>query len=114
MPAAAAAAIAAAIWRIGAAFVPGFVSLPSGETKIAFFSVPSIPSQFESTKERSGASGAPGWIAGSFGAQSSASTTPSPSRSDAVAASAVVVVVVVAVVTVAAGRCPCALVAANV
>jgi hypothetical protein len=37
-------------------FVPGFVSFPFGETNTASFTVPSIPSQFESTKERSGAS----------------------------------------------------------
>ncbi len=47
-----------------------FVSLPSGDTKIASAIVPSIPSQFESTKVRSGMSGAPGWIAALVGAQS--------------------------------------------
>jgi len=65
----------------GFAFVPGLASFPCGETKIASASVPSIPSQFESTNERSGRSGAPGWIAGSLGAQSFASTVPSWSAS---------------------------------
>jgi hypothetical protein len=44
----------------GAAIVPGFESLPPGETKTAFAASPSIPSQFESTKLRSGLSTAPG------------------------------------------------------
>jgi hypothetical protein len=57
--------------------VPGFASLPAGDTKTESAIVPSIPSQFESTNERSGRSGAPGWIAGSFGAQSCRSGVPS-------------------------------------
>jgi hypothetical protein len=76
--------------------------LPEGETKIALAAVPSMPSQFESTNARSGWSGAPGLIAGSFGAQSRESGTPSPSRS-AGGGGVVVVVVVGGVVVVAGG-----------
>jgi hypothetical protein len=50
--------------------VPEPMSFPNGETKTALASVPSMPSQFESTNARSGWSGAPGWIAGSNGPQS--------------------------------------------
>jgi hypothetical protein len=55
---------------LGFSFVPGFWSLPFGETKIASLSVPSMPSQFESTNERSGRSAAPGWTSWFRGAQS--------------------------------------------
>ena len=77
LPLPAAAATAVLISRSGAAFVPGFVSLPSCEAKIASFSVPSIPSQFESTNARSGRSAAPGWIAALSGAQSCSFGVPS-------------------------------------
>ena len=52
------------------------------ETKYARAALPSTPSQSVSSKPRSGASAAPGWAAGSSGAQSPAAK-PSPSTSRA-------------------------------
>ena len=60
MPCALAAAMAALIERFGRVRVPANSSCPSGETKIAALSVPSIPSQSLSTNARSGRSGWPG------------------------------------------------------
>src|SRR5438105_14996378 len=78
---AAAASTAASTVRFGCARVPGSVSFPLGETKIDFAASPSIPSQLESTKRRSGLSSAPGWIDASLGPQSALSTKPSWSLS---------------------------------
>ena len=70
----AASSTAAWIWRFGWDFVPGSASLPVGRRKTAFASVPSILSQLESTKPRSGRSGALGWMAALLEAQSCASS----------------------------------------
>src|SRR5205085_4403288 len=80
-------ATAPASVRFGCAGVPGAPSSPTGETKIACWTSPSTPSQFESTKLRSGVSGAPGWIAGLLSSQSAGGSQPSQSVSPAVQAS---------------------------
>ena len=99
--------------RFGPDRVPGFVSFPCGEAKIAFDSVPSTPSQLESRKRRSGWSGAPGLIVASVGPQSWASTTPSPSVSRGVGFGVGVGVGAGVGVGVSAGRFPWAVVARN-
>jgi hypothetical protein len=51
-----AAVMAPAMVRLGISRVPGFASLPRGETNTALAASPSIPSQFVSRNIRSGAS----------------------------------------------------------
>src|ERR1044072_5624970 len=56
---------------------PELASSPLGATKTDAARSPSIPSQFASTKTRSGASAAPGWGIGALGAQSVGARYPS-------------------------------------